>query len=115
MTPPAVTPLRGEVWEVQFPPPVGTLPAVVLTTNALITRLGAVTVAEITSTAGPSSTHVEVSSEAGLTGRDRSWVNTTGLHTTPRGRLRRRRGRLAPPELDSVGAAVRRYLDIDPE
>jgi mRNA interferase MazF len=88
---------------------------VVLTTNALITRLGAVTVAEVTGTAGPASTHVEVPSEAGLTGRDRSWVNVTGLHTIPQGKLRRRRGRLAPTELDRVGAAVRLYLDVEPD
>jgi mRNA interferase MazF len=88
---------------------------VVLTTNALITRLGAVTVAEVTRTAGPASTHVEVPPDAGLTGQDRSWVNVTGLHTVPRGKLRRRRGRLAPIELDRVGAAIRLYLDVDPD
>jgi mRNA interferase MazF len=108
-----VTPLRGEVWDVQFPAPVGPRPAVVLTTNTLISRLGAVTVAEVTGTAGPETTHVEVSPEVGLTGRSRSWVNTTGLHTVARGRLRHRRGRLAPPELDRVGAAIRLYLDIE--
>ena len=110
-----MTPLRGEVWDVHFSPPVGHRPAVVLTTNALIPRLGAVTVAEITGTAGPASTHVEVPRELGLTGRERSWINLTGLHTIPHGKLRRRRGRLAPPELDRVGAAVRLYLDIEPD
>jgi len=110
-----VTPLRGDVWDIQLPPPVGPRPAVVLTTNALIARLGAVTVAEVTGTAGPASTHVEVPPEAGLTGRDRSWVNVTGLHTVPRGKLRRRRGRLAPIELDRVGAAIRLYLDVEPD
>lgn len=110
-----MTPLRGEVWDVQFPPPVGPRPAIVLTTNALITRLGAVTVAEVTSTAGPSWTHIEVPPEVGLTGRDHSWVNVTGLHTVPTGRMHRRRGRLAPAELDRVGAAVRLYLDLEPE
>jgi mRNA interferase MazF len=103
------------VWDIQFPPPVGSRPAVVLTTNALITRLGAVTVAEVTGTAGPASTHVEVASEAGLTGRDRSWVNVTGPHTVPQGKLRRRRGRLAPIELDRVGAAIHLYLGVEPE
>lgn len=110
-----MTPLRGEIWDVQIPPPVGPRPAVVLTTNTLIARLGAVTVAEVTGTAGPASTHVEVPREAGLTGRDRSWVNVTGLHTVPRGKLRRRRGRLTPAELDQVGAAVRLYLDVEPD
>ncbi|MGH3384100.1 MAG: type II toxin-antitoxin system PemK/MazF family toxin [Nocardioidaceae bacterium] len=104
---------RGDVWDVQFPPPVGSRPGVVLTTNALIPRLGAVTIAEITGTEGPGSTHIEVSPEAGLTGRSRSWVNVTGLHTVPKGKLRRHRGRLAPTELSRVATAVRTYLDLE--
>jgi hypothetical protein len=64
---------------VQFPPPVGPQPAIVLTTNALITRLGAVTVAEVTSTAGPSWTHIEVPPEVGLTGP----AGTTPGSTSP--------------------------------
>ncbi len=104
---------RGDVWDVQFPTPVGARPCVVLTTNALIARLGAVTIAEITGTDGPRSTHVEVDADAGLTGRPQSWVNVTGLHTVPKGKLRRRRGRLAPPELAHVAAAIRAYLDLD--
>lgn len=104
---------RGDVWEVQFPPPVGSRPCAVLTTNALISRLGTVTVAEITSNEGPGSTHVEVGPDAGLTGRPRSWVNVTGLHTLPKGKLRRHRGRLAPAELTHLATAVRAYLDLD--
>lgn len=104
---------RGDVWDVVFPQPIGTRPCVVLTTNALITRLGAITIAEITGTEGPRSTHVEVGGEAGLTGRCRSWVNVTGLHTVPRGKLRRRRGRLDPAELGRIAEAVRDYLDLD--
>lgn len=104
---------RGDVWDVRFPPPVGPRPCVVLTTNALIDRLGAVTLAEITSTEGPRSTHIEVGPEAGLTGRDRSWVNATGLHTVPKGKLRRHRGRLAPTELTHIATAIRAYLDLD--
>lgn len=106
---------RGDVWDVQFPSPVGTRPAVVLTTNALIARLGAVTIAEITGTEGPRSTHIEVDAAAGLTGRPQSWVNVTGLHTVPKEKLRRRRGRLAQPELEHIAAAVRAYLDLDDE
>lgn len=84
-----------------------------LTTNVLINRLGAVTVAEITGTEGPPSTHVELGADAGLTARDRSWVNATGLHTVPRGKLRRHRGRATSRELARVAAAVRLYLDLD--
>jgi mRNA-degrading endonuclease toxin of MazEF toxin-antitoxin module len=104
---------RGDVWDVQFPSLIGPRPCVVLTTNPLIGRLGAVTVAEVTGTEGPSTTHVEVDPSAGLTGRDRSWVSTTGLHTVPRGKLRRHRGRLTPNELRRVDEAVRLYLDLE--
>lgn len=104
---------RGDVWEVRFPQPIGARPCVVLTVNALIPRLGAVTVAEITSTEGPPSTHIAVGADAGLTGRDQSFINTTALHTIPKGKLRQRRGRLSPSELDHVGRAVRLYLDLD--
>ncbi|MCH9730480.1 MAG: type II toxin-antitoxin system PemK/MazF family toxin [Actinomycetia bacterium] len=97
----------------QFPKPVGTRPCVVLTSNPLIARLGAVTVAEVTGTAGPPSTHIDVDADARLTGRDRYWVNTTELHTIPKGKLRRHRGRLDPVELRRVSTAVRVSLDLD--
>ena len=104
---------RGDVWDAQFPSSIGSRPCVVLTVNALIRKLGAITVAEITSTEGPASTHVAVDPDVGLTGRDQSWINTTALHTIPAGRLRRCRGRLSPAELDGLNAALRLYLDLD--
>jgi mRNA interferase MazF len=75
--------------------------------------LGAVTVVEVTGTAGPPSTHIDVDADAGLIGRERSWVNTTELHTIPKGKLRRHRGRLSPIELRRVSNAVRVSLDLD--
>lgn len=104
---------HGDIWDVQFPTPVGNRPCVILTNNALIQRLGAITVAEITGTQGPPSTHIEVPPDVGLTDRDRSWVNVTGLHTVAKGKLRRQRGRLAPIELDHVKVAVRLVLSLD--
>lgn len=104
---------HGDVWDVRFPPPVGARPCVLLTTNALIPRLSAVTVAEITGTEGPGSTHIEIGRDAGLTGRARSWVNVTGLHTVPKGKLRTHRGRLVASELTRVASAIRLYLDLD--
>lgn len=104
---------RAEVWDVQLPPPVGARPCVVLTTNVLIPRLGAITIAEITGNEGPASTHIAVGFEAGLSGRSRSWVNATGLHTVPKGKLRHLRGRLSRTELDLVVAGVRAYLELD--
>lgn len=84
-----------------------------VTANALTNKLGAITVAEITSTEGPPSTHVPVGPEAGLTGRDQSWINVPALHTVTRGKLRCLRGRLSLAELDSLDKALRLCLDLD--
>jgi mRNA interferase MazF len=104
--------MRGEVWDARLPNPIGEHPVVVLTTNALISRLSAVTVALITGTEGPPSTHVRLDRETGLTGYDVSYVNATDLHSIAKSRLRRQRGRLALPELESVEGAIRDYLGL---
>jgi mRNA-degrading endonuclease toxin of MazEF toxin-antitoxin module len=104
---------RGDVWDVHFPQPIGQRPCVVITTNPLIDRLAAVTILEITGTEGPPSTHVELDPVVGLTGRDRSWVNATGIHTVPKAKLRKHRGRLSLVELRRVESAVRLALDLD--
>jgi len=101
------------VWDTQFPAPIGKRPCVVITTSTLTSKLGAITVAEITSIEGPPFTHVPVGPDAGLTGREQSWINVTGLHTVPRPKLHRWRGRLSPGELDSLNEALRLYLDLD--
>lgn len=116
MTPPGgtisseATPLRGEVWEVHFPAPVGDHPVVVLTSNALIPRIGAIPIAVITGTEGPPSTHVPVDSDAGVSKYPVSWINLTDLHTVPRSRFRRRRGLLSPIELGRIEVALRAVL-----
>jgi mRNA interferase MazF len=107
-----VDPLRGEVWDARLPSPVGEHPVVILTTNALIPRLSAVTVAVITGTEGPPATHVRLDQDAGLTGHDVSFVNATDLHTIDKPRLRRQRGRLNRVELDKVELAVTAYLGL---
>lgn len=90
----------------------GEHPAVVLTINQMIPRLGALTVAVVTGTEGPGSTHVPVGSDAGLTRYDISYVNATDLHTAAKDSLRRRRGRLHPAELARLEDAVRTYLGL---
>ena len=104
--------MRGEVWDVQFPGPVGAHPAVVLTVNALGQKLSSLTVALITGNEGPASTHVRLDRDAGLTGHDVSYVNATDLHTPPKGKLRKKRGRLHPAEMGKVEDAVRAYLGL---
>lgn len=104
-------PLRGEVWDVSLPH-IGDHPAVILTVNALRGRLREVTVALVTGTPGPQVTHVPVGPESGLTRYPESYVCATTILTVPNGRLRRRRGLLAPGELAAVEDAVRTVLGL---
>lgn len=104
--------MRGEVWNALFPGAIGAHPVLVLTVNAIGQRLSALTVAVITGTEGPPSTHVALDGDAGLTGYDVSYVNVTDLHTVPRGKLRKQRGRLHPAELAKVEDAIRGYLGL---
>jgi mRNA interferase MazF len=104
-------PLRGEVWDTRLPR-IGDHPVVVLTVNALSQRLSAVTVAVITGTEGPPSTHVSVDSDVGMTGHDMSYINATDLHTVDKPRLHRRRGLLSPGEMARLEDAIRLYLGL---
>jgi mRNA interferase MazF len=104
--------MRGEVWDAQFPRGIGAHPVVVLTVNAVGQHLSALTVAVVTGTEGPASTHVRLDRDAGLTGHDVSYVNATDLHTLPKGKLRKQRGRLNQGELAAVEEAVRIYLGL---
>lgn len=103
-------PLRGEVWDAHFPPPIGPHPVVIVTSNALISRLSAPTAALVTGTPGPTTTHIPIDSAAGVEKYPESWVNVTDLHAVPRSRLRQRRGRLSPSELEAVEACLRNVL-----
>jgi mRNA interferase MazF len=104
-------PLRGEVWDIHLPR-IGDHPVVVLTVSALSQRLSAVTVAVITGTEGPPSTHVPVASDVGLTGHEVSYINATDLHTVDKPRLHRRRGLLSPGEMARLEDAIRLYLGL---
>lgn len=109
MAPPE--PLRGEVWDVQFPA-FGEHPAVVLSVNPLNTRLGHVAVIPVTGTPGPQLTHVPLTADAGLTRYDESYADITGLQPAAKGRLRRRRGLLVAGELARVEDQLRIYLGL---
>lgn len=108
----AATPFRGQVWGCAFPQPIGRHPAVVLTVNRIAAPLAAVTVAVITGTPGPDSTHVAVGRDAGLTKYDESYVNCTDLHTVDKARLVRRLGLLSPAEIKQVEALIRVILGL---
>ncbi|MER7764137.1 type II toxin-antitoxin system PemK/MazF family toxin [Streptomyces sp. NPDC097619] len=107
-----VAALRGEVWGCALPQPLGPHPVVVLTVNRIAQPLSSVTVALITGTSGPRSTHVPVGPDSGLTKYAESYVNCTDLHTLSKARLRRRLGLLAPAELRKVEDGIRLVLGL---
>lgn len=108
---PTPPPFRGDVWDVVFPR-IGTHPAVALTTNALRGRLSSVTVALITGTHGPRTTHVELGPSAGLTKYPISYANVTDLHTVPVTRCRTFRGRLAAREMEQLEDSLALVLGL---
>ncbi|WP_240528091.1 type II toxin-antitoxin system PemK/MazF family toxin [Streptomyces amritsarensis] len=104
--------MRGEVWGCVLPSPIGSHPVVVLTVNRIAEPLSAVTVAVVTGTSGPTSTHVPIGPECGVTKYDESYVNCTDLHTVDKSRLRRRLGLLDLSELQRVEDCVRVILGL---
>lgn len=109
MTPPR--PLRGEVWDARFPV-FGQHPAVVLSDNVLNSRLGHVAVVPVTGTQGAELTHVRLTPDAGLTRYDESYADITSLQPIARARLVRRRGLLAPSEIERLEDLLRTYLGL---
>ena len=103
--------MRGEVWEAHVPR-AGTHPVVILTINALRIRLSSVTVAVVTGTQGPRSTHIPLGMEAGLSRYTESYVNATDVHSIPIASCRARRGLLARVELMAVEEALKTSLGL---
>ncbi|MER7958633.1 type II toxin-antitoxin system PemK/MazF family toxin [Streptomyces sp. NPDC096030] len=104
--------MRGEVWGCALANPMGPHPVVILTVNRIAAPLSAVTVALVTGTSGPASTHVPVGPECGVTKYDVSYVNCTDLHTVDKSRLRKRLGLLDLSELQRVEDCVRVILGL---
>lgn len=107
----AVDPLRGEVWDAHVRS-AGEHPFVILAVNSMTTRVGAVTAVLVTGTPGPPLTHIPLGPDAGLAGYDQCYVNATDLHSIPKPKFRRRRGRLHPAELRRLEHAVRTCLGL---
>lgn len=104
-------PLRGEVWNAHLAA-VGDHPVVILTVNALISRLRSVTVAVVTGTEGPATTHLPLGPDAGLTRYDVSYANATDIQTISQARLHKRLGLLHPAELARLEDAIRISLGL---
>lgn len=99
------------MWDAGIPR-IGAHPVVVLTANLLIPRLSAIHCVIITGQPGPPSLRIPLDASAGLTRYDVSYADATTLLTLPRGSLQRRRGRLAPVELERIEEAVRTVLGM---
>ena len=105
-------PFRGEVWDVDFDDFGLHHPAVVMSINALNTRLGHVAVVPVTGTAGPEQTHIPLSADAGLTKYEQSYADVTALQPVARSRLLTRRGLLSISELERLGRQLSVYLAL---
>ena len=108
---PLPEPFRGEVWDVDFPD-FGIHPAIVLSVNALNSRLGHIAVVPVTGTPGPEQTHVPLTAESGLTRYDQSYADVTALQPVDRASLLRQRGRLVPGEVERLATQLRTYLGL---
>jgi mRNA interferase MazF len=104
-------PLRGEIWDVHLPA-IGLHPAVVLSVNALNSRLGHVAVIPITGTPGPEATHIPLGADVGLTRYDESYADITGLRPVARSRCQKRRGLVHRSELAHLERQLRTYLGL---
>jgi mRNA interferase MazF len=104
-------PLRGEIWDVHLPG-IGLHPAVVLSVNALNSRLGHVAVIPITGTQGPDATHIPLAADAGLTRYAESYADITGLRPVARSSCRKRRGLVHRSELARLERQLRTYLGL---
>jgi mRNA interferase MazF len=102
---------RGEVWDVDFAD-FGEHPAVVISTNDPNAQLGHVAVVVVTGTTGPETTHLPLTTDAGLTRYDESYADVTSLQPVDKEDLLRQRGRLAQVELGRIEAALRVYLGL---
>jgi mRNA interferase MazF len=102
---------RGEVWDVDFPPPAGRRPAVILTRDVILDRLRIVTLAPITSTIRGIPTEVEVDQNAGLD--HLCVVSCDNVTTVPKRLCTRRRGSVDSETGERIRIAVRLALDLD--
>lgn len=94
-----------------FPPPVGRRPAVLLTRDVILGRLRNVTVAPITSTIRGVPTEVLVDEDAGLD--HRSVVSCDNLTTVPQRSCVQRRGEVGAVIAAEIGQAVITALDLE--
>lgn len=98
------------MWDIEFPPPVGRRPAVLLTRDVILARLGNVTVAPITSTIRGIPTEVPVDAQAGLD--HECVVSCDNVTTVPKRLCVRRRGAVSEAAAEQIARAVSLALDL---
>ncbi|MDP3972641.1 MAG: type II toxin-antitoxin system PemK/MazF family toxin [Candidatus Nanopelagicales bacterium] len=100
---------RGDIWDVDFPG-AGRHPGLILTNDVLLARLGSFTVALVTHTEGPASTHVPIGPAEGC---EESFVNLTDIHTVRARHFKRKRGEVDWHKGRHINQSLIRTLDLD--
>lgn len=101
---------RGEVWWVQFPPPVGRRPAVLISRNEAYRVRSAVTVVPLTQTIRGIPVEVPLGPEDGIPRR--SAANADTVTTLPKALLIEHLTTLSPGKLAALDEAIRFALDL---
>jgi len=101
---------RGEIWWVQFPPPVGPRPAVLVSRNQAYRVRAAVTVVPLTRTVRGIRVEIPLGPAEGM--RQSSVANADDISTVPKGWLDRYVSVLTPEKLEALEEAIKFALDL---
>lgn len=101
---------RGEVWWVDFPPPTGHRPAVLVSRPHAYQVRSAVTVVPLTRTARPIRSQVALSPEDGVP--KRSVANADDITTIAKERVREHITTLSQEKVSALDAAIKFALDL---
>ena len=102
--------LRGEVWWVKLPEPVGRRPVLLLSRDAAYNVRTSITVSIITRTIRNIPVEVPLGQEDGMPAK--CVVNLDNILTIPKSRLTERITTLSPEKMTSVGKAIVFALDL---
>ena len=101
---------RGEVWWVEFPPPIGTRPALLLSRNAAYKVRTSATVAVITRSIREIPVEVIIGPEDGMPSR--CVINLDNILTIPKSTLTERITTISSEKMSKVDKAIIFALDI---
>ncbi len=101
---------RGEVWWVNFPPPTGRRPAVLVSRNQAYQVRSSVTVVPLTRTSRNLPTEIPLGPEDGL--RTRSVANADDIATVSKDRIERYLCVLTAAKVQALDRAIKFALDL---